>query len=59
MLTRGVQEADWCELVWLLDTTYNGMMPQRVLDIALPLAGTTYLECIRALAADLKKKGEF
>ena len=45
--------------MWLLDTTYNGMMPQRILDMALPIACAAYMESIRNLAAELKKNGEF
>ena len=42
-----------------MDCTYNGMMPQRILDMALPIAGAAYMESIRNLAAELKKNGEF
>jgi len=50
---------DWCEIVWLMDVEYKGMMLQKILDIALPMACTTYMECLRTLAADLKKQGKF
>ena len=53
------QEDDWCEVIWLMDCTYNGMMLQRILDIALPLACTSYIECIRNLSAEMKKNGAF
>ena len=53
------QEDDWCEVIWLMDCTYNGMMLQKILDIALPLACTSYIECIRNLSAEMKKNGAF
>jgi len=53
------EESDWCEVIWLMDCTYNGMMLQRILDIALPLACTSYIECIRNLSAEMKKNGAF
>ena len=53
------KESDWCELIWLMDCQYNGMMLQRILDIALPLAQTSYVESVRLLAQDLKKQGMF
>ena len=53
------QQNDWCEIIWLMDCTYNGMMLQRILDIALPLACTSYIECIKILSAELKKNGAF
>jgi len=53
------QESDWCELIWLMDCQYNGMMLQKILDIALPLAQTSYVESVRLLAQDMKSQGKF
>jgi len=50
---------DTCRLVWLMDCEYRGLMPQSVLDIALPIAQTSFVECVRKLASKLKAEGRF
>jgi len=52
-------EANVCEFVWLMDCDYKGWMPQSVLDIAMPIAQTQFIECIRKLAEKLKSEGKF
>ena len=37
----------------------QGWMPQSVLDIAMPIAQTQFIECLRKLAEKLKKEGKF
>merc|ERR1719154_767753 len=56
MMVTPEQESDWCEIIWLMDCQYNGMMMQKILDMALPIAQTSYMECLRNLAADLKSQ---
>ena len=34
-------------------------MPQRVLDIAMPIAQTQFIDCVRDLAKKLKSEGKF
>lgn len=48
-----------CEFVWLMDCDYKGWMPQSVLDIAMPIAQTQFIECVRKLAEKLKSEGKF
>ena len=63
-----------CEFVWLMDcdykvimflssiiliNNYQGWMPQSVLDIAMPIAQTQFIECIRKLAEKMKSEGKF
>ena len=48
-----------CIFVWLMDCEYKGMMLQSILDIALPIAQTTLVECIKKLGAKLKDEGKF
>ena len=50
---------DTCEIVWLMDCEYRGMMLQKIVDVAMPMAQTSYVECVRELAANLKKEGKF
>jgi len=47
------------ELLWLMDCDYKGWMPQRVLDIAMPIAQTQFIDCVRDLAKKLKSEGKF
>ena len=42
-----------------MDCEYRGMMMQRILDMALPIAQTSYMECLRNLAKQLKSEGKF
>merc|ERR1712059_101211 len=48
-----------CRLTWLMDCQYGGMMPQAVLDIALPTAQTQWIKCVENLAKKMKKEGKF
>ena len=48
-----------CEFTWLMDCDYKGWMPQSVLDIAMPVAQTQFIECIRKLGAKMKSEGKF
>lgn len=52
-------EDDTCEIVWLMDCEYKGMMLQKIVDVAMPMAQTSYIECVKELAAKLKKEGKF
>ena len=53
------EDPNVCEFVWLMDCDYKGWMPQSVLDIAMPIAQTQFIECLRKLAEKLKKEGKF
>ena len=48
-----------CELVWLMDCDYKGWMPQRVLDIAMPVAQTQFIQCVKNMAEMLHQEGRF
>ena len=48
-----------CEIIWLMDCEYKGMMLQRIVDVAMPLAQTSYVECVKELAVNLKNEGKF
>ena len=48
-----------CTFLWLMDCEYKGMMLQCILDIALPIAQTSFVECIKKLGAKLKEEGKF
>ena len=37
----------------------QGWMPQSVLDIAMPVAQTQFIDCVRKLAAKYKSEGKF
>ena len=50
---------DTCEIVWLMDCEYKGMMLQKIVDVAMPMAQTSYVECVRELAENMKKEGKF
>merc|ERR1711874_21921 len=58
MVTPGSEE-NVCHVVWLMDCDYKGWMPQSVLDIAMPVAQTQFIECLRKLAEKTKKEGKF
>jgi len=45
--------------IWLMDCDYKGWMPQSVLDIAMPIAQTQFIECLKKLAQKLKEEGKF
>ena len=47
------------EFRWLMDCEYKGMMLQKIVDVAMPMAQTSYIECVKELAANLKKEGKF
>jgi len=53
------EDENVCEVVWLMDCDYKGWMPQSVLDIAMPIAQTQFIECVRKLAVKLKEEGKF
>jgi len=42
-----------------MDCDYKGWMPQSILDVAMPVAQTQFLENIRKLAEKLKSEGKF
>lgn len=46
-------EANKCELYWLMDCEYNGMIPASVLSLAMPLAQLQFVECVRGLVKTL------
>lgn len=52
-------EEDYCEFLWLMDCDYKGWMPGSILDVAMPVAQTQFLECIRKHAAKLKAENAF
>jgi len=52
-------EENMCDLVWLMDCDYKGWMPQSVLDIAMPIAQTGFIESVRKLGSKLKEEGKF
>jgi len=52
-------EADMSDFTWLMDCDYKGWMPGSILDVALPIAQTTFIDCIRKHAAKLKAEGKF
>merc|ERR1711971_1404041 len=45
--------------IWLMDCDNKGWMPQSVLDIAMPIAQTQFIECLKKLAQKLKEEGKF
>jgi len=45
--------------IWLMDMDYKGWMPQSVLDIAMPIAQTQFIDCLKKLAQKLKDEGKF
>jgi len=53
------EEPNSCIFVWLMDCEYKGMMLQSILDIALPIAQTSFVECIKKLGTKLKDEGRF
>lgn len=46
-------EPNKCELYWLMDCEYNGMIPSSVLSLAMPLAQLQFIECVRGLVKTL------
>ena len=46
-------EASKCELYWLMDCEYKGMIPASVLSLAMPLAQLQFIECVREMAKAL------
>lgn len=52
-------EKDMCDFTWLMDCDYKGWMPGSILDVALPIAQTQFIDCIRKHAANLKAQGKF
>ena len=46
-------EPNKCELYWLMDCEYNGMIPCSVLSLAMPLAQLQFIECVRGLVKTL------
>jgi len=54
-----LSEENMCDLVWLMDCDYKGWMPQSVLDIAMPIAQTGFIESVRKLGLKLKEEGKF
>eukprot|EP00091_Calanus_sinicus_P008293 TRINITY_DN202_c0_g1_i4.p1 TRINITY_DN202_c0_g1~~TRINITY_DN202_c0_g1_i4.p1 ORF type:complete len:157 (+),score=64.35 TRINITY_DN202_c0_g1_i4:273-743(+) len=59
MVTPCPGDANSCTFMWLMDCEYKGMMLQSILDIALPIAQTSFVECIKKLAAKLKEEGKY
>jgi len=52
-------DANSCTFIWLMDCDYKGWMPQSVLDIAMPIAQTQFIDCLKKLAQKLKDEGKF
>jgi len=48
-----------CEFLWLMDCDYKGWMPGSILDVAMPIAQTQFIECVRKLAEKKKAEGKF
>ena len=46
-------ESNKCELYWLMDCDYNGMILSSILSLAMPLAQLQFVECVRELAKTL------
>jgi len=59
MVMPVADEEDYCEVIWVMDCDYKGWMPQSVLDIAMPIAQTQFIESVRKLAVKLKEEGKF
>merc|ERR1712106_192138 len=47
------------EIVWVMDCDYKGWMLQSVLDIAMPVAQTQFIDSVRKLGEKLKEEGKF
>merc|ERR1712222_240077 len=57
---RGMGGGDQdCRVDDWVDCDYKGWMPQSVLDIAMPIAQTQFIECLKKLAQKLKDEGKF
>merc|ERR1711992_129122 len=52
-------ETNSSTFVWLMDCDYKGWMPQSVLDIAMPIAQTQFIDCLKKLAQRFKDEGKF
>merc|ERR1712098_133352 len=59
MVSPGPDGNNSCNLVWLMDCDYKGWMPQGVVDIAMPIAQTQFIESVRTLAKKLQEEGKF
>jgi len=59
VVTPIAENENMCEFMWLMDCDYKGWMPQSVLDIAMPVAQTQFIDCVRKLAEKLKEEGKF
>jgi len=59
MVTPSAEDTNVCEFMWLMDCDYKGWMPQSVLDIAMPIAQTQFIECVKKLAEKCKEEGKF
>lgn len=44
-------EDNQCEVIWLMDCDFKGWMPSNILDIAMPVAQTTFFDSLRKVAA--------
>jgi len=52
-------DSDACNLLWLMDCNFKGWMPQSILDVAMPVAQTQFIDCVRKLAKTRKNEGRF
>jgi len=59
MVSPGPDGENSCNLVWLMDCDYKGWMPQGILDMAMPVAQTQFIESVRKLAKKLQEEGKF
>jgi len=59
VVTPIAENDNMCEFMWLMDCDYKGWMPQSVLDIAMPVAQTQFIDSVRKLAEKLKEEGKF
>lgn len=41
---------DMAEFMWYMDCEYKGWIPQSILDVAMPIAQTQFIDCIRKYA---------
>merc|ERR1711893_511899 len=59
MISPCAEDENCCNFLWLMDCDYKGWMPQSVLNIAMPIAQTQLIDCIRKLAEKMKDDGKF
>jgi len=59
MISPCAEDENCCNFLWLMDCDYKGWMPQSVLNIAMPIAQTQLIDCIRKLAEKMKDEGKF